>query len=157
MGERRHCKHLKMHSFRLFVILICLTGALSASILAVTPRAKAKELNNIIDERKKIPDLPNGVRELMTLKNYLNHNLDERVSLKDLTEAVVSGLTQALLGKGVAIRGAATLLQMVVGWLAALIPGDLVTWVLGRQLTVSDVVIAETIIEDLFKVYAMWT
>ena len=45
---------------------------------------------------------------------------------------------------------------MVVGWLAALIPGDLVTWVLGRQLTVSDVVIAETIIEVINKILRLW-
>ena len=64
-----------------------------------------------------------------------------------MTEAVVSGLTQALLGKGVAIRGVATVLQIVIGWMAALIPSDLVTWVLGRQLVVSDVMLAETMIE----------
>ena len=64
-----------------------------------------------------------------------------------MTEAIVSGLTQALLGKGVAIRGVATVLQIVIGWMAALIPSDLVTWVLGRQLVVSDVMLAETMIE----------
>merc|ERR1711922_121849 len=86
---------------KVFVILICLTGALSASILAVTPRDKARQLNSIIDRRKDIPELPNGVREFITLKNYLNHNRDERVTLKDMTEAMVSGITTAFLGKSV--------------------------------------------------------
>lgn len=134
-----------------------MTGALSASILAVTTPSKAKQLSTIIDKRKTLPDLPNGVREYMTLKSYLNNNLSEKVTLQDMTEAVVNGLTQALLGKGVAIRGFATVLQIVTGWMAALIPSDLVTWVLGRQLVVADVMLAETMIEDLFKVYAMWS
>merc|ERR1719369_2750395 len=103
----------KMANFvKMFVILICLTGALSASILAVTPRDKARQLNSIIDKRKEIPDLPNGV---------------------------------------------ATVLQMVIGWMAALIPADLVTWVLGRDLVVADVLLMETMIEDVVKVYSMWS
>ena len=32
--------------------------------------------------RKSIPELPNGVIEYMTLKNYLNNNLSEKVSFK---------------------------------------------------------------------------
>merc|ERR1711931_48782 len=148
----------KMANFvKMFVILICLTGALSASILAVTPRDKARQLNSIIDKRKEIPDLPNGVREFITLKNYLNHNMAERVTLKDMTEAMVSGITSAFLGKSVAISGVATVLRMVIGWMAALIPADLVTWVLGRDLVVADVLLMETMIEDVVKVYSMWS
>ena len=41
----------------------------------------------------------------------------------------------------------ATLLQMIVGWMSALIPSDLVTWALGRELVVADVMLAETMIE----------
>merc|ERR1711972_716479 len=142
---------------KVFVILICLTGALSASILAVTPRDKARQLNSIIDKRKDIPELPNGVREFITLKNCLNHNMDERVTLKDMTEAMVSGITTAFLGKSVAISGVATVLQMFIGWMAALIPADLVTWTLGRDLVVADVLLMETMIEDVVKVYSMWS
>merc|ERR1711982_82824 len=140
----QHYMYKKMANFvKMFVILICLTGALSASILAVTPRDKARQLNSIIDKRKEIPDLPNGVREFITLK--------------DMTEAMVSGITSAFLGKSVAISGVATVLQMVIGWMAALIPADLVTWVLGRDLVVADVLLMETMIEDVVKVYSMWS
>ena len=64
-----------------------------------------------------------------------------------MTEAMVSGITTAFLGKSVAISGVATVLQMFIGWMAALIPADLVTWMLGRDLVVADVLLMETMIE----------
>ena len=55
-------------------------------------------------------------------------------------------LTEALLGQGIAVRGVVKVLQLLVGWGAALIPDDVVKWFLGRDLVVADVVFAEALI-----------
>jgi len=129
-----------------------------ASILAVTRPSRARQLNKIIDDRKSAGMVPvtNNVREFITLQKYLNHNLEEKVTIQDLAEAVVNGLTTAYLGKGMAVKGMLTVLQLFVGWVAALMPNDLAVWILGRDLLVSDVVIVETIIEEAYDVYAAW-
>merc|ERR1712055_348969 len=107
-----------------------------ASILAVTTPNRARELSKIIDDRKAIDKvaLTNNVREFITLQKYLNHNLEEKVTLQDLAEAIVNGLTTAYLGKGMAVKGMLTVLQLFVGWVAALMPNDLAVWILGRDL-----------------------
>merc|ERR1712234_36586 len=129
-----------------------------ASILAVTSPNRARQLSKIIGYRKsvEVDSLTNNVRQFITLQNYLNNNLHEKVQLQDLAEAVVNGLTTAYMGKGVAAKGLLAVLQLFVGRAAALVPEDLVVWFLGRELLVSDVVIVETIIEELFAVYAAW-
>merc|ERR1712212_180612 len=88
---------------------VAVVPATPASILAVTSPNRARQLSKIIDYRKSV--------EVDSLTN------------NDLAEAVVNGLTTAYMGKGVL-----TVLQLFVGWAAALVPEDLVVWFLGREL-----------------------
>ena len=71
--------------------------------------------------------------------------------LQDLADAIVNGLTTALLGKGVAVTGAIKILQLLVSWFSVLVPLDVITWLLGRELIVQDVIIVETVIQVMAK------
>ena len=59
----------------------------------------------------------------------------------------MNGLTTALLGKGIAVTGAVKILQLLVSWFSILIPLDVITWILGRELLVQDVIIVEAVIQ----------
>jgi len=130
------------------VSLLSVVEVEPASILAVTSPSKAKLLQKYIDDhRKSLPESKNNVREFITLQNYLNNNMLEKVTLQDLTEAVVAGFTSAMLGRGMGAQGAIKVISMLFGSWFSLLPADLMTWVLGRELIVSDVVMVETIIQ----------
>jgi len=144
---------------KVFYICTVLTGVwvgqcYPASILAVTSPQRARELREKIDGRRQAN--MEQTREYGTLHKYLNNNMADEATLQDLADVLVNELTAGLLGNGMAVRGIAQVLQYMVGWGTALVPRDVVAYLMGRDLLVADVVFTEVMIKDLFDVYSMW-
>lgn len=93
----------------------------------------------------------NPVQDENSLRNYLaNDLLEQKITPEELASAMVRGLTSALQDRGFAVSSLLNVLSLSVSWLSGLIPHDLVTWLLGRDLMASDAELVERTIEDTF-------
>merc|ERR1712142_1196917 len=91
MGDSEHITQIYKMKWNVYLIkclVVCMGVAVvpvtPASILAVTSPNRARQLSKIIDYRKsvEVDSLTNNVRQFITLQNYLNNNLHEKVQLQ---------------------------------------------------------------------------
>ena len=76
---------------------------------------------------------------------------------RDFVSAVVSGLSEQVLGKGVIVNTAVSFISWLLSSLANLVPLEVVEYLLGRRLVQQDVMNVERFVRDITQIYGAWT
>ena len=76
---------------------------------------------------------------------------------RDFVSAVVSGLSQEMLGTGVMVTTAVTFISWLLSSLANLVPLEVVEYLIGRRLVQQDVMNVERFVRDITQIYGAWT
>ena len=76
---------------------------------------------------------------------------------RDFVSAVVSGLSEEVLGTGVMANTAVTFISWLLSSLSNLVPLEVVEYLLGRRLVQQDVMNLERLVRDVTQIYVAWT
>ena len=76
---------------------------------------------------------------------------------RDFVSAVVSGLSEEVLGTGVMANTAVTFISWLLSSLSNLVPLEVVEYLLGRRLVQHDVMNLERLVRDVTQIYVAWT
>ena len=132
-------------------LMILLVGGLplcqSISIVRQLPTVEELEDTYTNTVRKAYSLIP-GLRKLRAQTPALG---------RDFVSAVVSGLSQEMLGTGVMVTTAVTFISWLLSSLANLVPLEVVEYLIGRRLVQQDVMNVERFVRDITQIYGAWT
>ena len=131
----------------LLVLLVSLAVLDSVSIVRHLP--SVEELGDTYSNTvRKAYSLVPGLRKLRAQTPAVG---------RDFVSAVVSGLSQEMLGTGVMVTTAVSFISWLLSSLANLVPLEVVEYLLGRRLVQQDVMNVERFVRDITQIYGAWT
>merc|ERR1711942_57752 len=137
---------------------------LSVVVLLQVWESDTASIHNIIallepvdEDFSNLPLITNKVKAFDIVPELRRMRALMSASGKDFVEAIVGGLSSAVLGKGVLAQSAIYLINWFLSSLSNLVPMEVVEYFIGRPLVMKDVQFVEMLVSDTVEVYEAWS